>query len=213
MNNPIRTLDDFNRFAVNRKDQIEVVRQSLYSFETYAMAGQTQLTFFANPVGVGGRTLADTNMTLAGQIPSGQRFAVQSMEVYFIPGVFPSIAPAATTIDAHVNDIWEVYTGDAWLQLNIGSKPYLQEALLQRLPPATRMAGFAGMASQAAVADVLTRTSHIAACGMLYRIDPVLLLEPNQNFSVTINWPTAIAISAAGTIGVVMGGVTARNSQ
>lgn len=214
MYNPIRTLEDFNRYAVNRKDQIEVVRQSLYSFETYAMAGQSTLTFFANPVGAGGRTLADTNMTLAGQIPAGQRFALQTMEVYFIPGVFPSAAPAAAGIDNHVNDIWEVYTGDAWLELKIGSKPYLQEAPLLRLPPSTRLIGFAGLADATTAAPGLfSRTSHIAASGAVYRIEPVLLLEPNQNFAVTINWPALVPISVAGTLGVVMGGVNARNSQ
>jgi len=214
MYNPIRNLEDFNRYAVNRKDQIEVVRQSLYSFETYVMAGQSTLTFFANPVGSGGRTLADTNMTLAGQIPSGQRYALQTMEVYFIPGVFPSAANAAPGIDNHVNDIWEVYTSDAWLELKIGSKPYLQEAPLVRMPPSTRLIGFAGLSdSTTAAAAQFQRTSHIAASGAVYRIEPVLLLEPNQNFSVTVNWPALVPISVSGTLGVVMGGVQARNSQ
>jgi hypothetical protein len=213
MRNPIQSLDDFNRYAVNRKDQMEVVRQTLYDFQAYAMAGQTQLTFFALPIGQGGKTKADTNMTTAGMLPSPLRFAVQTVEVYFIPGGFPSTAPAAATIDNHVNDIWEVYTGVAWLEFQIGSKPYLIEAPLQRMPPSTRMIGFAGLASQAAVADVLSRTSHMSASGSCYRVTPELLLEANQNFSVTINWPAAVAISVAGRIGVVLGGVTARNSQ
>jgi len=214
MFNPLRTLDDFNRYAVNRKDQMEVIRQSLYDFQAYAMAGQTSLTFFSLPIGQGGKTKADTNLTTAGSLPAPIRFAVQTMEVYFIPGVFPSGAPAAAGIDNHVNDIWEVMTGTAFLELVIGSKPYLTEAPLLRLPPAARMDGFAGMSdATTAAAALFSRTSHLHACGALYRIDPVLLLEPNQNFSVTINWPTAIGISVAGRIGVVMQGVQARNSQ
>jgi hypothetical protein len=213
MNNPIRDLNDFNRYAVNRKDQMEVIRQSLYDFQTYAMAGATSLTFFALPVGQGGKTRADTNMTTAGALPAPIRFAVQTMEIYFIPGVFPSLAPAAAAVDNHVNDIWEVYNSAAWLELQIGSKPYLIEGgVLQRMPPSTRMAGFAGLAT-ATAADLFNRTSHVAASGLVYRMDPVLLLEPTQNFSVTINFPTAIGISVAGRIGVVMNGVTARNSQ
>jgi hypothetical protein len=215
MQNPIRNLDDFNRYAVNRKDQMEVIRQSLYDFQTYAMAGQTQLTFFALPVGQGGKTRADTNMTTAGSLPAPLRFAVQTMEIYFTPGVFPSAAAAATAIDNHVNDIWEVYTAAAWLELQIGSKPYLIEGgVLHRMPPSTRLNGFAGMSdTTTAGATGFERTSHLNAGGIVYRLDPTLLLEPTQNFSVTINWPTAVAISAAGRIGVVMNGVTARNSQ
>lgn len=213
MNNPLRSLEDFQRYAVNRKDQMEVVRQSMYDFQTYAMAGQTQLTFFSLPIGQGGKTKADTNMTVAGQLPAPIRFAIQSIEVYFIPGVFPSAAPAAASIDNHVNDIWEVYTGTSWLELTIGSKPYLIEGgALQRMPPSSRMHGFAGLAT-ATAADLFNRTSHMCATGATYRVDPVLLLEPNQNFSVSINWPTAIGISVAGRIGVVMQGVQARNSQ
>ena len=213
--NPLRSLEDFQKYAVNRKDQMEVVRQSLYDFQTYAQAGQTQLTFFALPVGQSSKTKADTNMTVAGQLPAPIRFAIQSIEVYFIPGVFPSAAPAAAGIDNHVNDIWEVMTGTSWLELVIGSKPYLVEGgVLHRMPPATRMHGFAGMSdATTAGASLFSRTSHMCPTGQTYQIDPVLLLEPNQNFSVTINWPAAIGISVAGRIGVVMQGVQARNSQ
>jgi hypothetical protein len=218
MANPIRSLADFTRYAVNRADQMEVVRQTLYDFQAYPMAGAAQLTFFAVPVGQGApvKTLADTNMVVAGQLPAPIRFAIQCVEVYFDPGVFPSPAVgtvAANGLDNHVNDIWEVYTSPSWLQLDIGSKPYLKEAPLYRFPPTGHMGGCAQSSQAGAVADTAIRTSHMYAAGRPFVIDPPLLLEPNQNFSVTLNFPALVAISAAGRIGVVLGGVTARNSQ
>jgi hypothetical protein len=214
MNNPIRSTSDFLKYAVNRPDQMEVVRQTLYDFQSYAMAGATQFTFFALPIGQGGKTKADTNMTIAGSLPAPLRFAIQAIEVYFIPSVFPSLAPQAAAIDAHVNDIWEFYTATAWLELQIGSKPYLIEAPPMRFPPFAHMAGFAGMSdATTAAAALFSRTSHMYATGRPYIIDPPLMLEPTQNFNVQLNFPTAVAISATARVGVVLNGVTARNSQ
>jgi hypothetical protein len=214
MRNPIRNLSDFTRYAVNRSDQMEVIRQTLYDFQTYPMAGASQLTFFAVPVGQSNKTRADTNMTIAGSLPAPIRFAIQAIEVYFFPGPFPSLAPAAPSIDNHVNDVWEVFSGVAWAELQIGSKPYLIEAPLLRFPPFARFAGFAGMSdSTTAGASGFERTAYMAPAGRPYIVDPPLLLEPTQNFSFTLNFPTAIAVSAAGRIGVVLNGVTSRNSQ
>lgn len=214
MQNPIKNLADFRKFAVNRQDQMEVVRQTLYDFQTYPMAGSTQLTFFALPIGQSSKTKADTNMTIAGSLPAPLRFAIQAVEIYFFPGVLPSAAGGAAGIDNHVNDVWEVYTATAWLELQIGSKPYLIEAPLLRFPPFAHLGGFAGMSdASTAGANLFARTSTMYAAGRAYIVDPPLLLEPNQNFTVQLNFPTAVGISAAGRIGVVLNGVTARNSQ
>jgi hypothetical protein len=214
MRNPIKSLSDFTKFAVNRADQMEVIRQTLYDFQAYPMAGASSLTFFSIPIGQSSKTKADTNMTIAGSLPAPIRFAIQAIEIYFFPGVFPSQAPAATAINAGVNDVWEVLSGVAWAELQIGSKPYLIEAPLLRFPPFARFAGFAGLSdSTTAGAAGFERTSYMSAAGRPYVVEPTLLLEPTQNFSFTLNFPTAIAISVAGRIGVVLNGVTARNSQ
>ena len=214
MRNPIRNVGDLTQFAVNRKDQLEVVRQTLYDFQTYALAGATQFTFFAIPQGQSSKTKADTNMQTAGSLPAPQRFAIQGIQVYFTPSIFPSAAPGAPAIDNFVNDCYEFWTGAAWLDLFIGSKSYITEALIQRFPPAARLEGFAGLSdSTTAGASGFSRTSYMTAAGRPYIIDPPILLEPNQNFNVTINYPTAVAISANARVGVVLDGVLVRNSQ
>ena len=213
MRNPIRSLDDLSRYAVNRKDQIEVVRQSLYDFQTYGLAGATQFTFFAIPQGQSSKTRADTNMQVAGSLPAPIRFAAQSMEIYFYPGVNPSAAPSAVVIDNFVNDTYLFYKSTAFLDFFIGNKSYLSEPL-HRFPPATRFDGFAGQSdASTAGASLFGRTSYIAAVGRPFLIDPPVLLEPTQNFQVTLNFPAVQAISANARVGVVMGGVFVRNSQ
>ncbi len=207
---------DLAKYRVNRPGQLEVLRQSLYDFQAYAAAGQTSLTFFQVPVGQSSKTKADTNMTLAGQLPAGQQFLIQSMEVYFYPGtVFPGgVAGGAAIVDAFVNDVWEVRSGSAFLELNVGSKNYLTEAPLMRFPPKTRLEGFAAQSDSAvAAATTFMRTSYADASGRPYPVDPYLLLESTQNFNVNINWPAVIAITNAGRIGVVLDGLLIRNSQ
>jgi hypothetical protein len=212
----IQNPSDLSKYRVNRPGQLEVLRQSLYDMQAYAAAGQTQLSFFQVPVGQSSKTKADTNMSLAGQLPAGQQFLIQSLEVIFYPGtVFPGgVAGGPAIVDAFVNDVWKVRSGVASLELNVGSKNYLTEAPLMRFPPKTRLDGWTGQSDSAvAAATTFMRTSYADACGRPYPIDPYLLLESTQNFNVQINWPTAIAITNAGRIGVVLDGLLIRNSQ
>ena len=89
------------QFSVNRDDAIEELQWSLYDFTTYAAAGQTALSFFQSPVGQAGKTAQDTNMDLAGQIPKGQNFIVESIAVEFFPA--ETITDPALT--AYADDI------------------------------------------------------------------------------------------------------------
>mgnify|MGYP000960570814 FL=1 len=57
-------------YGVNVANVVEAIRQPIYDTVTYAAAGQTNLTFFALPIGQGGKTKVDTNMTTAGSLPA-----------------------------------------------------------------------------------------------------------------------------------------------
>lgn len=206
--------DVFAKFAVNRPGQIEAIKQPLYDYQAYPAAGSTQLNFFAIPKGQSSKTLADTNMETAGALPNPKRFLVTGISIQFFPGtVLPSAAPATNVIDAFVNDVWEVFSATAWLELFIGSKSYVQ-APMNAFPATTRLAGFAGMSdSTTAGATGFQRTSYAAPAGVPYKMDPPIMLEPTQNFSVSLNYPTAVAITNAGRIGVHLHGILYRNSQ
>jgi hypothetical protein len=226
MRNPIRGVQDMTKYQVNRKDQMEVIRQTFYDSNTAAAAGQTLLTFFALPVGQGtpAKTLADTNMKVGGALPAPFRFLVQAIEIYFLPGGLPGIGPVASAPDPFVNDVYKFLTGAAggsvfntpFLELFVGSKAYLDEGIaLFRFPPFGRLDGFATFSDQSTIAaSQFNKLSYATAAGRPYIIDPPILIEPTQNFAVTMNWPIAVSpISVAGKTSVVLNGVLVRNSQ
>lgn len=208
-----------SQYVVNREGW-EAIKQSLYDFQSYSAAGETQLTFFALPVGQGGKTLSDTNMTLAGQLPTNQEFLVQSIEVVFFPTT-PTVAaqmPGAFGAQAAaeiINDTY-IFRRSGNLQLIIGSKPYLQESPLLKFPQKARFDVDAAAADQSTSgADMQTRIAYANACGRPYLLDPApLLLTSNQNFAVTLSWPEGVqAITNAARVGVIMDGILYRRSQ
>lgn len=214
--------DQIQMYAVNRQNW-EAIKQTLYDWQAYAAAGQTQLSFFQVPVGQSGKTLSDTNMNLAGNLPAGQEFLVQSIEVPFLPTV-PAVAadnPAAFGAQAVaniVNDVYKVYrTGN--LQFNVLSKNYLTEAPLGRFPGKTQFdlaAAVSDIAPNGAGTDEMqTRIAFAKAVGRPYVLDPMrILLVSNQNFIVTLNWPEGLqTITNPGRIGVILDGTLYRRSQ
>lgn len=219
MNQAVPTRAQLSKYSVNRPGW-EAIKQSLYDYQVYAAAGQSQLTFFALPVGQGGKTNTDTNMTLAGQLPKNQEFLIQSIEVFFSPTT-PTVAaqmPAAfgaQAIAQIVNDSYIVGRAGN-LNLTIGSKPYLQEAPLGRFPQK------AAFSVDGALSDVSTAGASFQSRmafgqwrGRPYLLDPApLLLPENQNFSVVLAWPEGVqAITNPGRIGVILDGILYRRSQ
>ena len=207
------------RYSVNRPGW-EAIRQSLYDYQAYAAAGQTELAFFAVPRGQSGKTLSDTNMVLAGQLPANQEFLVQSIEIPFWPTV-PAVAaqnPAAFGAQVAavlLNDSYLVgRTGN--LRFIIGSKPYLEEAPLGRFPAKTFFHVEGAFADASTIAaDLQSRIAFGYAAGRPYLISPVdLLLISNQNFEITLNWPEGVqAITNPGRIGIILDGILYRRSQ
>lgn len=215
----VPTRQQLNRYSVNRPGW-EAVRQTLYDFQAYAAAGQSILTFFAVQAGQSSKTISDTNMTLAAQLPKNQEFLVQSIEVMFLPTV-PAVTaqnPAvfgAQAVAALVNDAYIVgRTGN--LVLIIGSKPYLTEAPLGRFPPKAHFTLNAALSDvSTAGASFQSRIAFSYWTGRPYLLSPAdLLLPENQNFSVTLNWPEGVqAITNPGRIGVILDGILYRRSQ
>jgi len=215
----VPTRAELSRYSVNRPGW-EAVKQSLYDYQAYAAAGQTNLSFFALPVGQSSKTLSDTNMTLAGQLPKNQEFLVTSIEVWFVPTT-PTVAAAmpsffgAQAAQVIINDSYIVGRAGN-LNLTIGAKPYLQEAPLGRFPAKAYFDMSAALSDATTAAAALqTRTGYGRWAGRPYLLDPApLLLPENQNFSVTLNWPEGVqAISNPGRIGVILDGILYRRSQ
>jgi hypothetical protein len=214
----IPSREQLKQYNVTIPEIYEGLQQSLYDFQAYAAAGATQFTFFAIPQGQSSKTYDDTNMTLAGQIPAQQIYLVQSCEVLFYPTV-PAVAadnPAAFGAEAVaniVNDVYNVYHAGNF-QLVVGSKEYLREAPIGRLPPKTHFQLNAALAdASTAAADLQSRIAFAYAAGRPYMLGAPIKLAPNMNFAAYCNFNTAVTITNPARIGVVLDGVLYRQAQ
>lgn len=201
------------QYNPNRPDAVEGVWQPFYDFQSYAMAGQTQLSFFQVPVGQSGKTLADTNMTNAGMFPNPTALFVTGIMIDFTPlNVVSAIGAAALRVQANANDAAAV-ARSGWLEFQIGSKVYLTDAPLNKFAPnynAGIESNISAFGTAAAPAQV--DTDYAKWKGRYYAITP-FLIPPTQNFSVRLNWPTAVAVTVAARIGVILDGFYYRQSQ
>lgn len=209
------SVDALRAYNVNRPGQVEVIWQPTYDFQVYPAAGTTQLTFFQTTVGTAGATLATTNMEAAGQFPRPKEFLVTGIQVFFEPGGALSQAnvAAATAIQENWNDVSDVMNGAAFLRFFIGSKDYLIDTPLSKFTQQFRLGGVANFAATGTNATpVVWFLDYAVHSGKYYAITPTKL-PSNQNFNVSLNFPTAIAVDVAAQIGVILDGFQYRLSQ
>lgn len=206
-----------NAYNVNVPGMSEAITQPLYDIQSYPAAGQTTFTFFAVPVGQSSKTLADTNMTIAGAIPEPQQFRVEEICIEWFPGATaaPMVAYGAGAATGAVNDMYAVFRA-GYLQFNIGSKNYLNIAPLSKLPPRSVFdAHGAASDSSTAAASQQWRMQVPFIRGPMFKIRP-FLLPAMQNWTVTLNFPTAVALpssDALARIGVTLWGTQYRSVQ
>jgi hypothetical protein len=152
-------------------------------------------------------------MEAAGSLPAPKEFLVERIQVVFLPGVNPS-STGAIAADTFWNDMYAVFKS-GWLNFFVGSKSYLTDAPVGKFANSFRLAGEAALSDSTTLgANQLTRVGYASFAGDAYLITPIRLVS-NQNFNVTLNWPTAVALpsTVAGRIGVVLNGVLYRLSQ
>lgn len=212
--NSVPTIDDLTKYSVNRGGQYEVIGSSLYDYTTYAAAGQTELNFFQTPQGQGGKSLADTNMEAAGSLPAPKNFLVTSLEINFWPGVNPSLF-GAQVAGQYLNDVWTL-AKSGYLEFYIGSKNYIQEGPVGVFPAANGLVVAAAVSDQTTIAAASqTIVDYANMGGKPYILPSPIALVSNQNFRVSLKWPTAVALpsNAAARIGVRLRGYLYRLSQ
>lgn len=207
------TADQLQQFNPNRPGSLEVIWQPAYDYQAYAQAGQTQLLFFQVPQGQAGKTPADTSMVLAGQFPAPTGQFVTAVQVPFFPlNTVSQAATAATRVQTNVSDVVAV-ANSGYLQLVIGSKPYLTDAPIGKFPPNFGIDLFSAMASTGANATTnVGDVNYARAKGRYAEITPFFIPQ-TQNFSVGLFWPAAVAVTIAGRIGVILDGFYYRQSQ
>lgn len=200
----------------------EALTQPLYHFKSYATAGATQFAFFNQAASEATNGYADTNMDTPSQLNVGKRAAIYGIQVVFLPGQNP-ITGQTTTANFVVNNQWNdlnsVLNGVGYTAITILEKNYGYFAPLAFLP-----AGFGPYYMGGGVSNTPTTAANsvMAAAGgtngvpmptAAYRLRVPLVIPPQVNFSVTLNFPTAVAISTAARIGIVLECVQIRARQ
>ena len=172
-------------------DFLDVIVEPRYDTNTILAAGTTLLTYFAQPLGQGtsafggaatAKTLADTNMELAGQLPAGYNFIILGFRVQ------PSFR--LTQADA------VQWSAGCWFTFTIGSKPYL------RVPVDTLPAGAGpfGFYTQTAAATAAVASHGYPTLSNSYQIGKKPLeLQQTQNFQATLQWVSVVAVTTTQT--------------
>lgn len=200
---------------VNIPGKVERIWQPFYDYQTLLAAGATSQSFFQVPIGQSGKTITDTNMELAGQIPKGQTFLITGVQVELYPGVTPGTETtvALATAQEFWNDVYAFYkTGS--LILRIGSKDFIRQGNLMKFAPVNRLAGIASAAAATTVAaeSNAIQISYATAAGREFTIED-LMLESNQNFNVILNDLAAMPSTVNARVGVTLNGWLFRNAQ
>jgi hypothetical protein len=203
----------------------DAIFNPLYDYQTYAAAGQQQLTFFAlpqgqgvtsHPGGAGVKTLADTNMQAAGALPAGNWFYCMGIEIEFWAGSTTGAngAVAAALLAQQWGDVY-AFMRSGWLNFRIQNRDYATDAPMAKFPSQTHMvANAANSDTTTAGAGQYTQLSYAGLGGAAYNIIPVYI-TPTQAFSVTLNWPNVIALpsTVAARVGVRLVGNLIRSAQ
>jgi len=166
---------------------LDVIVEPRYDTQTILAAGALSLTYFQVPIGqgvtnfaaAGTKSLADTNMDLAGQLPAGYNFKITGFR----------IQPAFTLTSADVRN----WSAGAWMEFTIGSKPFLRVPI-DTIPQGNGPSGYGGATATAADRVV----SHgIPMLGNSYGIGRKPLdLYQTQNFSVTLRWQSLSPVTS-----------------
>lgn len=220
----VANISDIAQFNVINWNDWEITNQSLYDSAVYLAAGQPSLTFFQTPIGAGvgfgggAKTLSDTNMQLAGQLPNGMMWIVTSIEINFQPTTptvvadMPAAVAAASAVPNLVNDSY-IFWRSGNLVFNVLSKNYLAEAPLMSFPPTADLAGFAAAASGTTVDQLVVNYAN--SSGPTYLLTPNnILITSNQNFKITLAWPEGLqAITNPARVFVRLNGMQMRLTQ
>jgi hypothetical protein len=218
---PILTLDELNAHVTQLATQ-DVIYAPLYDSNSWGTAGQTQLTFFTAPVGqgtttapgaTGTKSLADTNLTSAGQLTKGNEFYMTGQEFMFFPGSLPEQDITAAGVNGFLNDTYNA-SKSGFVTLQVGSnRNYIQDGPLGIFPPNARLyvASAIGGTDTAGTQSVLTAI-YAAWSGESYEITPVYI-EATLGFQEYIQWPAAVTLATTARIFSRMRGYLVRNAQ
>lgn len=183
--------------------QVQSRRRQYYSFVAYPTAGQAVFNFFSIPVGQSNRQL--TNIQQGGNLDNP--FLVKAIRTsYFIQNMNLA-AWAGTDVSALYSDLVNGLFQVGFLKFIIGSKEwlYLPSPFLYAPPaygdPQVKSAGLLSIVQATGVSI----SSHPYASlnsrrDAAYLLQPSPLINENQNFRITIEYPSGAVPVIASTV-------------
>lgn len=212
----------------------QAIPWQFYSYVSYGTAGASTYTFFADAVGTNSTNRQLTNMPKAGSFGQ-QHFLMKRLRTsYFVPNPEQDSwngTDAETLYSDFVNGLFQA----GYLNFDIQNKSFIQlpkpflYAGLDAGPDRTYYAGIEALTlSEATPNTLLTYRSHSPFASLNskdnqnYVVDPNILIEAEQNFSCSIDYPSgALAPVATGIIdgatafyiGVILEGLILRPIQ
>jgi hypothetical protein len=196
---PPSPAQQLQRNRVRDPSMVGAIWQPLYDYQTKTAAATSQQTFFQTPIGQSGKTISDTNMISAGQLPLGNRFAITGIQVE----LYPTMDVSGAALSQYANDIQDFYRSGA-LVLTIGNKDFATQAPLIKFPPVN------GLSIQTSSGTTSVNTTYGTAIGREFATNE-MYIESNQSFSVSLY--NLSAISADARIGVTLNGWLYRDVQ
>lgn len=196
---PLSPTAQLKRNSVRMPNMVGAIWEPLYDFQTKTAAATTQQAFFQTPIGQNNKTISDTNMKSAGQLPLGNRFAITGIQV----DLFPLMDLTGAALSEWANDVQKFYHSGA-LQLTIGNKDFATQAPLVKFPPVNRLC------VETSSGTTAVNSTYAAACGREYATNE-LYIQANESFSVTLS--NMAAISADARVGITLNGWLYRDAQ
>lgn len=196
---PLSPTQQLQRNRVRDPSMVGAIWQPLYDYQTKTAAATSQQTFFQTPIGQNNKTIADTNMISAGQLPLGNRFSITGIQVE----LYPLMDITGAALSEWANDIQAFYNSGA-LVLTIGNKDFATQAPLNKFPPVNRLVVDSSSGTTA------VNSTYAAAIGREYATND-MYIESNQSFSVSLS--SLSAISADARVGVTLNGWLYRDVQ
>jgi hypothetical protein len=179
------------------------IRRPWYSKVNYPEAGQQQLTFFSSVAGQGTTTLDDTNIPKSNSFGQ-QHVVVKSIQLGLWVKTWDLYAWAGTNASTLVSDLLAGFVQAGVLTLTVNNraqvqlpKPFLY-APIGGGPEQIYTAGLSTLTLTEGTPNVIATSISAAPYAEIsgYRnsfiLDPQLMIEAEQNFSLTLDFPSGL---------------------
>ena len=187
-------------FATKVPGEGEIIPWMYWDTQTYTSAATTRLTYF----GAIQNNILLGNIPLGGQMPNDQSFLIISPQ--FIPNadtmIFTSEAVGAPeTLGDAPNDMAQLIHNGV-MSLIIQNKEYGQWPL-HKTPSGGGVWGHTSLAGTATATNfgaLSIANNGFPSAGNMLVLDPPVSIDAQTNFSIRIDWPTAVTLRGGNAI-------------